>query len=106
MPAREPNCVIFFDRGDSGSDVGYVIFTPGDFHQLPGAPLHRPRDRDADSQLLAAGFIGAAFYARQFARRAKGLFSKKHADEAAPDQPTPDAVGLDESSSDLAKKAK
>jgi hypothetical protein len=57
-------------------------------------------------QLLAAGFIGAAFYARQFARRARSLFSKKQADEAAPDSPSPDAAGLDESSSDLAKKAK
>ena len=53
-------------------------------------------------QLLAAGFIGAAFYARQFARRAKSLFSKKDGVEEAPSSETAE---LGESSSDLAKKS-
>ncbi|HYG82405.1 MAG TPA: hypothetical protein VD861_18555 [Pyrinomonadaceae bacterium] len=54
-------------------------------------------------QLLAAGLIGAAFYARQFARRAKSLFSKKDAGE---DAPAAEAGEVGESSSDLAKKSK
>ena len=53
-------------------------------------------------QLLAAGFIGAAFYARQFARRAKSLFSKT---DGGADNASSGAAKADGSSSDLAKKA-
>jgi hypothetical protein len=51
-------------------------------------------------QLLAAALIGAAFYARQFARRAKSLFSKNKGGEEGLDASSPAASQPGESSSD------
>jgi hypothetical protein len=55
-------------------------------------------------QLLAAGAIGAVFYLRVFARRAKSFFTRKQETEAGADDSSTHKVELNESPSDLTKK--